>query len=530
MKIVVSVLAITLFGLPASAAVSCENLSSVSIPHTTVTSAQVIAAGAFTPPPTATRGGAGGGQPVTSPFADLPAFCRVMAVSKPTSDSEIKVEVWLPASNWNGEFRAAGFPGSLGGGGIGYVGLGAALRGGAVAGGSNSGHDGDINLMNHPERLADYAYRSLHEVAVTTKALTQSFYGKQPKLNVIADCGAASVPGLNDPARNPADFDAIAMGGYAAYFTHHIFGQMVPWVATHKDAGSYIPPEKFRMLHNAVMEQCDAQDDGARDGLIEFPPHCKFDPAVLQCKEGDAATCLTAPQVQAVRQIYTGPINPRTRQRIYEPHYPGSELTWGQNTGATPFFLQGPEGFRVEAYDFFRYLVFKDPNWTYKSRPINFDSDVALADSRENLVVDAIHNADLNKFVDRDGKLLLSGGWSNTGVPGAGIIEYYDAVVKNLGARKAKDSVRLFMIPGMGNCPGTNGEENFNFDGLKAIEVWKETGKAPEQLIVSRYKNGIEVGKRLVCPYPQIAKYKGTGSMDDASNYMCQEGVTNVNH
>ncbi len=495
---------------------SCESLTLVSIPHTTITSAQVVNTGAFTPPAPPAAGAA-------NPFADLPAFCRVVALSKPTSDSEVRIEVWLPTANWNGKFRAAGFPGSLGGGGIGYAGLGNALRGNYAVAGSNSGHDGDINLMNHPEKVADYAYRSLHEVSETAKGLIVSFYGSAPKLNVIADCGAASIPGLNNPAYNPADFDAVAMGGYAAYFTHHIFAQMVPWVATHKDEASYIPPEKFRILHNAVMEQCDAQDDGAKDGLIEYPPSCKFDPATIQCKAGDAPACLTAPQVEAVRQIYTGPINPRTKRRIYDPHWPGSELTWGQNTGATPFFLQGPEKFRVEAYDFFRYLVFKDPNWTYKARPINFDSDVALADSKENRVVDAVDHADISKFVDRGGKLLLSGGWSNTGVPGAGMVEYYNTVVKKIGAKKAKDSVRLFMVPGMGNCPGTNGEENFNFDSLKAIEQWKESGKAPDQLIVSRYKNGMEVGKRLVCPYPQIAKYKGSGSTDDAANYTCKE-------
>jgi feruloyl esterase len=378
--------------------------------------------------------------------------------------------------------------------------LATALRAGYVAGASNTGHDGDINLTNNPEKIIDWAYRSVHEVAVTSKAVIAAFYGNGPKVSLISDCGAVTIPALNDPPRYPEDFDAVAVGGYAANFTHHIFSQLQAWVVAGKDAPGYIPPEKFKMLHQAVLEQCDARD-GVKDGVIENPMACHFDPASIQCKDVDGPNCLTKPQVDAVRAIYAGPINPRTKKQIYSAHLPGSELTWGQNTGAVPFFLQGPESFRVEAYD--------------------FDTDLTLADSPENRVIDAPTDVDLRKFVDRGGKLLLDGGWSNTGVPGAGEIDYYKMVVAKLGARRAKDSVRLFMVPGMGNCPGTNGALNFNFDRLRVLEDWKQTGKAPDRLIVARYDDGKETGKRLVCPYPQVSVYKGTGGTDDPANFSC---------
>jgi feruloyl esterase len=501
-----------------AAAASCESLASISLPHVTITAAQTMAPGAFTPPSPAGGGAAPGRGPQ---FGDLAAFCRVMATAKPSSDSEIKIEVWMPAMGWNGEFRATGFPGSLGGAGIGYAALANGLRDHYAAGGSNTGHDGDVNMMNHPEKITDWAYRSLHEVAVTSKAMIKAFYGNDPKRSVISDCGAVTIPALNDPPRNPDDFDAIAVGGYAADFTHHIFSQMLAWVVAGKDQPGYIPPDKFKVLHTAVLDACDA-NDGAKDGLIENPPACKFDPAVIQCKGADGPNCLTQPQVDAVRGMYQGPIDPRTKKLIYSPYFPGSELTWGQNTGAVPFFLAGPEGFRVEAYDGFRYLAFKDPNWTYKSRPVNFDSDVAVASARDNLVIDAPQNVDLRKFVDRGGKLLLDGGWSNTGVPGAGEVDYYKSLVAKLGTKRAQNSVRLFMIPGMGNCPGTNGDENMNFDRLPVLERWMDTGKAPDQLIVTRYKAGAEAGKHLVCAYPQVATYKGGGSTDDPANFACR--------
>ena len=187
-----------------------------------------------------------------------------------------------------------------------------------------------------------------------------------------------------------------------------------------------IPPAKFPAIHNAALAAC-----GAKDGVIENPAACKFDPAVIECKGADSNACLTAPQVEAARALYAGPKNPRTGEQIYSGLYPGSELGWGQLTGDVPLGIP---------VDFFRYYVFKDASWDYKTRPINFDSDVALADKPANQPVNAI-DPDIKKFVARGGKMILWGGWNDAGVPPLEVVNYYNNVVKTIGAKPAMSAV-----------------------------------------------------------------------------------------
>jgi len=242
-------------------------------------------------------------------------------------------------------------------------------------------------------------------------------------------------------------------------------------------------------------------------------PRCKFDPNATLCQGADGPTCLTAPQVDAARKIYAGPKNPRTGEEIYSPLYPGSELGWAQLAGGDQ-----PLGIPIE---FFKYYVLRDPSWDYKTRPINFDGDVTASNRPEIQPVNAV-DPDLGRFFARGGKLLLVDGWSDTAVPPKVAINYYNAVVKKLGAKTVSASMRFFMVPGMGHGPGTAGAENFNFDALGLIEQWREAGKAPDQLIVSHFRNGVEIGKRLVCQYPQIAMYKGSGDQEAPSSYTCR--------
>ena len=234
---------------------------------------------------------------------------------------------------------------------------------------------------------------------------------------------------------------------------------------------------------------------------------------MIQCKGAEAPTCLTAQQVEAARKIYAGPTNSRTKQEIYSPMYPGSELGWAQLAGG-----DAPLGIPVE---FFKYFVFKDPNWDYKTRPIDFDKDVVLADKPDIQPVNAV-DPDLRKFFARGGKLLLVDGWADTSVPPKDAINYYKNVLAKVGASAVKESMRFFMVPAMSHGPGTNGAENINFDALSVVEQWKQSGKAPDQLIVSHYKNGMEVGKRLVCQYPQVARYQGSGNIEEPGSYGCR--------
>jgi feruloyl esterase len=495
---------LVLAATPIWAASTCEDLKTLSLPHATITMAESVAAGAFRPPP----GGRGGPQQ----FADLPALCRIQATLAPSSDSDIKVELWMPiAARWNGKFRGIGNGGLGGGAAVNPGGLASAVRDGYASAGNNTGHEGGSNYaIGHPEKIKDFGYRSSHEMTVFSKALIAAFYDSPLKYSVMAESGGGTIAALSAAQRYPEDYDLLAVTSMSSYLSRHTFGQMWIWYATHEDEASFIPPAKYAVLHQAALKACDADDGLAIIGTAE---RCRFDPGVVQCRGGDAPDCLTAPQVAAARKIYAGPKNPRTGERVYSPLYPGSELGWGQLAGGGE-----PLGIPV---DFFRYYVFHDPNWDYKSRHLNFDGDVALADRAEIAPVNAV-DPDLRKYFSRGGKLLLIGGWNDASVPPNVAVNYYKAVVAKTGAQPVRQSMRFFMVPGMAHGVGTTGAENFNVDTLALMEQWKQTGQAPNQLVMSHYKDGKEMGRRLVCQYPRIAFYKGSGNTEDQASFECK--------
>lgn len=483
-------------------AAKCGDLAKVILPNTTITSVQEIAAGQFVPE-------GPGARPEL--FKDLPAFCRINANLKPTTDSDINVEIWLPNSNWNGNFQPVG-PG-LWGGNINFNGLAGALRGGYATATSDTGHRGtNASFAVNAEKLKDFAGRAFHETVLTGKALLTAFYGNGPRLSYSNQCGGGTREALAAMQRFPADLDAVAITGVIPDSVHHTFAQMWVYQATHKDEASYIPPAKYPLIHQAALAQCDAQVDGVKDGLIENPPSCRFDPKVLECRGADGSNCLTPAQVEAARKIYTAPANSRTGQRIFSPLYPGSELGWGTLAGSAE-----PFGYAVE---FFKWVVYEDPNWNYKTRPVNFDSDLTLAERPDNAIVN-VDNPDIGTFFRRGGKLLMFGGWNDAAVAPGVVIDYYNKVVERMGT-EARDSVRMFMVPGMQHCPGTTGRDNLNFDSLAILRQWKENGKTPNEVVATRYQDGKDAGTRLVCAYPGVASYKGTGSVNDAASFTCK--------
>jgi feruloyl esterase len=498
--------ALILTSTPLLAATGCAELKSFSIPNTKITLADPVAAGAFVAPP----GGKGGPQQ----FADLPAFCRIQATITPSSDSDIKIELWMPAAGkWNGKFRGTGNGGLGGGATVGTGPLANAVRSGYAAAGNNTGHEGGSNYaIGHPEKIKDFGYRSSHEMTVVSKALIAKYYDMPLKYSVMAESGGGTIAALSAAQRYPEDYDALAVTSMSSYLSHHTFGQMWIWYATHENDASFIPPAKYPVLHQAALKACDAAD-GLADGIIGTAERCHFDPGVVQCRGADAPDCLTAAQVAAARKIYAGPKNPRTGKQIYSPLYPGSELGWAQLAGGAE-----PLGIPV---DFFRYYVFQDPNWDYKTRRLNWDSDVALADRPEIAPVNAV-DPDLRKYFARGGKLLLIGGWNDSSVPPDVAVNYSKDVVAKTGAKATRESMRFFMVPGMNHGVGATGAENFNVDTLALIEEWKQTGKAPDQLVMGHYKDGKEVGRRLVCQYPQIARYKGSGNPEDPASFDCK--------
>jgi feruloyl esterase len=263
------------------------------------------------------------------------------------------------------------------------------------------------------------------------------------------------------------------------------------------------------VIHRAVLEACDALD-GVKDGLIEDPQRCKFDPKVLLCKGEDGADCLTAQQVEAARKIYAGPHNPRTGQQVFPGLAPGSELGWGPLAG-------GPAPFGI-SMEHFRYVVFKDPNWDFKS--LDFDKDVALADKLDNGLLNAT-DPNLKPFFARGGKLLQFHGWNDQLIAPVNSINYYRSVEEKLGPARVGESYRLFMAPGVGHCSG--GEGPNQFDMVAALEEWVEQGKAPEKIIAAHRSGNAVDRTRPLCPYPQVAVYTGSGSIDDAASFVCRK-------
>ncbi|MGD1097490.1 MAG: tannase/feruloyl esterase family alpha/beta hydrolase [Bryobacteraceae bacterium] len=488
-----------LTAVPAFAA-SCDSLAALALPDTTITMAQLVPAGQFSLPGDGQTKGKG-----ANPYKDLPEFCRVAAALKPTSDSDIKVEVWLPASGWNGKFQAVGNGGWAGV--ISYSAMAEAIRAGYASASTDTGHVGGRGTfaLDHPEKLIDFGWRSEHEMTVKAKAVTRAFYGSAPRLSYWNGCSTGGRQGLKEAQKFPDDFDAIIAGAPANRTAVSL------WIAAAvlKDPASYIPPSKYPMIHQAVLSACDARD-GLKDGLIDDPTKCSFDPKVLLCKSSDGPSCLTGPQVEAAKKIYSPAINPRTGQQLFSSLVPGTELGWGvQATGPEPY---------ANLYDHYRYVVFKDPNWDWRS--FDFDSDVARGDLPENAVMNAT-DPNLKPFFSHNGKLLLYHGWSDPNVPTLNTIKYYKSVVDTTGgAAKASNNIRLFLEPGMGHCSG--GEGPNVFDKVGAVDQWVEQGKAPEKIIASHRTDGKVDRTRPLCPYPLVAKYKDSGSIDDAANFACQ--------
>jgi feruloyl esterase len=457
---------------------SCEELRSLHLPVTTITSAVTIVG----------RG-------------DLPAYCSVHATLRPSTDSDIKIEVWLPLTGWNGKYQAVGNGGWSGA--INEGGLEAGLLRGYATSSTDTGHQGGSAsfALGHPEKLIDYAFRSEHEMTVKAKAIIAAFYGNGPKLSYWNGCSAGGKQAMKEAQRFPGDFDGIVAGAPGLDWVARATLSMWVAQAVHKDDASYIPPRKFPFLHDAALNACDAAD-GLADDVIEDPTRCSFDPVTIQCKGADESTCLTAPQVEAARKIYAGP-GPGIAPGLAR----GSELGWATFGGPQPFSI---------GFDYFRYVVFEDPRWDF--RTLNFDSDIVRARKLDGDRINAT-DPDLSAFRKRGGKLIQYHGWSDPQIPPASSVGYYESVLQKMGPA-VPDFYRLFMVPGMAHCGGGAGASKFDMVG--ALEQWVEQGKAPAQVAASRVVNGKTDRTRPLCPFPEVSRYKGSGDPNDAANFTCK--------
>jgi len=493
-----------LFSIPAAAQQPCESLKSVQIRNITITS---VTAGS---PGYALSGQAGAmGGKVPARKIQVP-FCRIEAYSTPSSDSHIGIEVWLPAAeNWNGKFLAAGNPGFIGS--LNSSGLAGIMERGYVAAGTDTGHvDAGFEwAIGHPEKWADWGYRAVHEMAVVAKTMAEKYYGKPVEYSYWNSCHNGGNQGLNEAQRYPDDFDGIVASDPAFWITRLQPGSLyISWVALKDgvDGPGYIPTAKLAVINRAALDACDA-NDGLVDGLIEDPTKCGFDPASIQCPGPDEASCLTVAQVDTVRKIYEGAkFNDGTP--IYAGFERGSELTWA--------FMIEKEPFSVNM-NYFRGLVFEDPDWDFRTFDVDRDTRRGIAKTGD--AVDA-NNPDLRPLKASNGKLIIVSSWNSLALPPRQVVEYYNSVEEVMGGpEQTRDFARLFSIPGAGGCV-----VGPNFQAFEALQAWVEEGEAPDQIIYG-YSEGGRGGKvyrtRPVCAHPKVAKYKGSGDINDAANFTC---------
>ena len=486
----------------APAAGRCAALAqTLQLPQVTITLAEEVAAGALRLP--------GNGMGPQMDVSKLPAFCRIAATAKPTADSDIRFEVWMPQSGWNGKYVGGG--NGVWAGSIAYGDMIGPLSRGYATAASDVGHQGSpldgTFLVGHPEKLIDFGHRAVHETAKAAKATIAAYYGQGPRRSLYASCSTGGRIGLMEAYRYPEDYDGISAMAPANPMVPLMVMSVWSGAATMKDPASMIPPAKFAVVNKAALEACDAKD-GVTDGIISHPPACRFDPAVLQCKAGDAADCLTAPQVAALRAVYEGPRNPRTGALIYPGLSVGSE-------GQMPVLTVGKEPFPV-ATSFFKGPVLGNAAWDFRSMDYDADVQRAMAYGSDALDVPA---TGLKRFFAGGRKLLLSHGWADGLIPAQSTVDFHAAVAKDIGAQSAAQGLRLFMVPGMAHCAGGVGPSSV--DMLGEIDRWVETGKAPERIIASN-PPGQPARTRPLCPHPQVAVYGGTGSTDDAGNFQCK--------
>jgi feruloyl esterase len=492
---------------PAPAA-TCAGLAGLALPDTTITAAQPIPAGTYT-------------APDGEVFTNMPAFCRIAATLTPTSDSDINMELWMPFSNWNGEFAGTG------NGGIGGVIVYSSLPGGVQAGTAVANTDlgtspaatqGGGVLTGHPEKLIDYATRSTHLMTVRSKQFIEAFYGEPPKYSYFLGCSTGGGQAIHEALQFPGDYDGILAEAPYMNETHNSAGNI--WNGQAFDGSANITMAQATAVTAAVVKQCAGKDGGlSSDNFLTDPRDCHWDPSALQCTGGptDAPTCLTAPQVAAVREFYQGPINPRTGQRIYAGRVRGSESNSGYPANNEALMPPTTADWALG----------NDFDW----RTFDFDRDMVLVDEQLAGILNA-NTADLEEFRSHGGKLILWQGFADPQIPVLNTVAYYERLIatqmpdgrydpaaRKEAVRRTQEFARLFLAPGVGHCGGGAGPDTV--DLITPFIPWVEQGIAPGQIIASKVVNGVTTFSRPLCPYPALPRYSGVGDPTQASSFNC---------
>jgi len=442
--------------------------------------------------------------------------CRVTAtITHPPSGDRVKVFVGLPVTNWNGRFRGNG-GGGFSGGGPGA--LSGPVGRGYSAGATDTGHEGgsgsfalDANgRLNWPS-IQDNAYRGIHDMTIVGKALTQAFYGKAPRYSYFVGGSTGGRQGLMEAQRYPDDYDGILSACPAINWHRFLPSDLWPQVVM-VSAKNFVPKSKLDAATAAAVAACDASD-GVADGVIDDPSRCDYDPkALVGTKVGDDT--FTEADAEVVRRIWEGPRGQN-----------GSFLWHGLSRGTDLFALAGTGGSPLTGKPFsiplewFQYFLVQDPKWDWTTlTPAGFEQRWKQSVEQYGDVI-GTDNPDLTRFRDRGGKVIIYHGLADQLIPAEGTIDYYKRVQQQMGGpEKTARFARLFLAPGVDH--GFRGAGATPIGQMEAIVRWVEEGQAPDRIIAERRDSSGKVTRtRPLYPYPQVAKYKGSGSTDEAESF-----------
>ena len=499
----------------------CERLASLTLDGAKITSATLVAAASPI-------------QGVTlSPALEraTKAFCRVRITDRPSADSEVMTEVWLPAAGWNGRYRGQGNGGFAGN--INYAAMAADVVRGSATSGTDTGHgtEGAGFALGHPEKVKDFGWRAVHDMAVQSKMVIAAFYGKAAEHSYFTGCSDGGREALMEAQRFPADYDGILAGAPAYNWTGLLSAGTTIEKTLHASASSYIPPSKLPAIGAAVRAACDA-NDGVRDGILNDPRDCRFDPASMACKAGDSDTCLLPDQVATLQTIYATKKD-AAGAKIFPGYLPGAEDadgSWGGwVTGERAAMLYFGMGY-------FSNFVHGDKDW--KLQRFDLDRDYKLANATTAQALNST-DTDLRPFAARKGRLILYHGWNDPGITALSTVDYYNGLVTKMRQKAVESGVRLYMAPGMLHCDGGPGANNFGqsfhggapirgdsrHDVVTALEEWVESGRAPGSLTATKFVDDDPAKTvsmtRPLCVYPQRAKYV-KGDTNDANSFVCE--------
>ena len=518
-------------------AARCTGLLSLSLPHGRITEAHVVPAGSYHPP----------GTPADFNLPGLPKFCRVAGQATPTRDSLIKFEVWVP---FDGSYRQRYLQVGNGGfsGAVVYTGLAEGIRRGYATASTDDGNQvfGSAEFAaGHPQKIIDYGHRALKETTDKAKLIVTTMMGRVPDRSYFHGCSNGGRQALMEAQRFPEDFDGIAVGAPANYFTHQFAS--FAWNARQ----IYRPPgdpslepllqaSRVPILSNAVRAQCAGRDGGlASDRFLTNPPACRVNFAPIQCTGSSIAACLTPTEVGIVQRLYTGPTHTVSGQQIFPGLEPGAEghpLNWPLWLTGVPRLDGSGTNLSTQAFfgwGFFGYFV--HGTLAYDIRTLNYSTDIDQVDADFGPALNAI-DPDLTPFYERRGKLLQYHGFDDAAVAPRNSINYWgSAWTKMKQVRPAlrrsdfDNFYRLFMVPGLGHCEGGPGANEFGngvrgsamdaeHDVMLALERWVESGVAPDRIIARHRRPDFE---RPLCPYPQLPRYDGVGVSSVASSWSC---------